>query len=290
MSIEDIKHITVIGSGTMGSQIGMVAALSGFETAIVDIAQEPLDKAKEHLWYRVDRDVKKERRTAEDVAAAKERVTFTTDRDAVVKNTDFVIEAASENIDIKRQVFKELDEVAPERTILATNSSNIVSSKIADATNRPEKVLNFHFFNPVLIMKAVEVVSHEKTSKETIETTVALGEKLGKNVIRVNKEIPGFVANRLLGAIRTEALKLYDDGVASYEDIDTAAKTALRHPMGPFELMDMTGIDVVYGIRQAEYEQTGDESALPHPLIKELYEKGDYGRKTGKGFYTYDDK
>lgn len=288
-SLSTINHITVIGSGTMGSQIGMVAALNGFTTTIVDIAEDALERAKSQLQSRMDRDVQKERRTQDDVDAAFARLSFSTDRDNVVADTDFVIEAAIEDLTIKRELFAALDKVAPAHAILATNSSNIVSSKIADATSRPDKVCNMHFFNPVLVMKAVEVVSHPGTSEETIETTAALAEAMGKNVVRLHKEIPGFVANRLLAAIRKEALQLYSDGVASFEDIDIAAKTALGHPMGPFELMDLVGIDVAYLIRMAEYEQTGDPESLPNPELKKLYDEGRFGRKSGRGWYTYDD-
>ena len=286
--LKDIQHITVIGAGAMGSQIAMVCALAGYDTDVVDIKQEAVDKASEQLHSRMDRDVSKGRRTQQDVDAAFERLTFSTDRDACAAQADFVIEAAVEDLTIKRQVFAELDAVCPEHTILATNSSNIVSSRVADATNRPEKVCNVHFFNPALVMKCVEVVPHEGTSRETVETAMELARSIGKAPVELKKEVPGFVANRLLGALRSEALKLYEDGVADYKDIDVAAKTALNHPMGPFELMDMVGIDVVYLIRLAEYEQTGDPASLPAKSVTEKYEAGDYGRKTGHGWYDYE--
>ena len=286
--LKDIQHITVIGAGAMGSQIAMVCALAGYDTDVVDIKQEAVDKASEQLHSRMDRDVSKGRRTQQDVDAAFGRLTFSTDRDACAAQADFVIEAAVEDLTIKRQVFAELDAVCPEHTILATNSSNIVSSRVADATNRPEKVCNVHFFNPALVMKCVEVVPHEATSRETVETAMELARSIGKAPVELKKEVPGFVANRLLGALRSEALKLYEDGVADYKDIDVAAKTALNHPMGPFELMDMVGIDVVYLIRLAEYEQTGDPASLPAESVREKYEAGDYGRKTGHGWYDYE--
>ena len=233
------------------------------------------------------RDVEKQRRSPEEVETAMQQLRFSLDRDTVVSTSDFIIEAAVEDIDIKRRLFSDLDEIAPPHAILATNSSNIVSSRIADATKRPDRVCNMHFFNPALVMQCVEVVPHEGTSSETTENTVALAEAMGKQVVRLNKEIPGFVANRLLNAIRQEALELHEDGVASFQDIDAAARTALRHPMGPFELMDLVGIDVVYLIRLAEHEQTGDSNSLPHPAIRDLYEQGNFGRKTGKGWYSY---
>lgn len=283
----NLKNITVIGAGAMGSQIAMVSALAGFATTVVDISPESLDRAKEQLWSRVDRDVEKGRRTAADVETAKAALQFSTDQDAAVANTDFVIEAAIENLAMKRDIFAQLDKMCPAHTILTTNSSNIMSSQIADATNRPDKVCNMHFFNPALVMQGVEVVPHEGTSQKTTNTTVALTEALGKDVIELKKEIPGFVANRLLGALRLEALKLYDAGIADLQDIDRAAKGALRHPMGPFELMDFVGIDIAYLVRLAEYEQTGDEASKPHPVLAAKYETGEYGRKTGRGWYDY---
>ena len=286
-ALTSVNHITVIGSGTMGSQIGMVAALSGFETTIIDIAEDALQRAREQLESRMARDVEKGRRTQSEVDEAFTRLDFSTDRDAVVAGSDFVIEAAVEDLRIKRELFAALDQIAPPHAILATNSSNIVSSRIADATSRPEKVCNMHFFNPVLVMKAVEVVAHPGTSQDTVAITAALAEAMGKQVIHVHKEIPGFVANRLLAALRKEALQLYSDGVVSFEDIDIAAKSALGHPMGPFELMDLVGIDVAYMIRLAEYEQTGDPESLPNPELKKLYDAGRFGRKSGQGWYTY---
>lgn len=282
-----IENITVIGAGAMGSQIAMVSALAGFSTTVVDISQDSLDRAREQLWYRVDRDVEKQRRTAEDVQLAKERLSFSTRQDDAVSTADFVIEAAVEDLSIKRSIFTQLDEVAPDHAILTTNSSNIMSSQIADATRRPDRVCNMHFFNPALVMAGVEVVPHQGTSQETIDTTIEVTEAFGKDVIELKQEIPGFVANRLLNAIRVEALKLYDAGIADFQDIDRAARSALRHPMGPFELMDLVGIDVAYLVRMAEYEQTGDEASKPHPMLKDKYETGDYGRKTGRGWYDY---
>lgn len=282
-----LHHVVVLGSGTMGSQIAAVCAASGYTTALVDIAEAPLEKAREALTARLDRDVGKGRRTAEDVAALWGRLTLTTDRDRVAADADIVIEAAVEDLGVKRRIFAELDEVCPPRALLVTNSSNIVSSRVADATGRPEKVCNMHFFNPALVMKCVEVVPHPGTSPETVDAVVGMAEKLGKTPVRLKKEIPGFVANRLLGALRREAIDLYEGGVADFRDIDSAARTALGHPMGPFELMDLVGLDVTYLIRMAEYEQTGDPASLPSRSVTEKYEAGDYGRKTGRGWYDY---
>lgn len=274
-----INHVTVIGAGTMGSQIAMVAAQAGITTTLTDISQDALDRASQQLHARMER---------KGTVDALENLTFTTDRDSAVAHTDIVVEAAIEDIDIKRTLFAELDAIAPPHTILVTNSSNIVSSRIADATTRADKVCNMHFFNPAFVMECVEIVCHPGTSEATRATVTELAERMGKKPIQVRKEIPGFVANRLLNALRKEALELYTNGVASFEDIDAAATTALRHPMGPFQLMDLVGIDVVYLIRQAEYEQTGDAASLPHPEITKLYQAGRYGRKTGHGWYAYE--
>lgn len=281
------SHITVIGAGTMGAQIAMVSALSGFTTALVDISAEQLDSARTQLDKRLIRDIEKGRRHPEDVRAAWSRLSTGTDLTEAAAETDFVIEAASEDIAVKRSLFAELDGICPEHAILTTNSSNIVPSRVADATNRPELVCNMHFFNPALVMTCVEVVPHSGTRQETVEAAIELAEAFGKEPVRLRQEIPGFVANRLLGALRKEALALESQGVADFKDIDRAARAALRHPMGPFELMDLVGIDVVHLIRLAEYEQTGDPASLPAQSIREKYEAGEYGRKTGKGWYDY---
>ncbi|NVN00394.1 3-hydroxyacyl-CoA dehydrogenase family protein [Arthrobacter sp. SDTb3-6] len=282
-----IKNILVIGSGAMGSQIGMVAALAGFSTTVQDIAAESLAAARDQLAERMDNSVAKGRLGRADADAALARLRFTTSLEEGAAESDLVIEAATERLDVKRAIFAALDVAAPVHAILATNSSTLGSSKVAGATSRPGKVCNMHFFNPALVMKCVEVVRHPGTSQDTVDTVMELARQLGKAPVLINQEIPGFVANRLMGAIRDEALRLYADGFASFEDIDTAAKTALGHPMGPFELMDLVGLDVSYLIRQATHAETGDPADLPHPALAALYEHGHYGRKTGKGWYEY---
>ena len=284
---EEIRSVVVLGAGTMGSQIAAVSALAGYTTSLVDIQQKQLDRAREQLRQRLDRDVEKGRRDRGAVDEAWGRLTLTTDRDRVAASADLVIEAAVEDLSVKRSIFADLDRVCPPHTLLVTNSSNIVSSRVADATGRPGKVCNLHFFNPALVMACVEIVPHEGTDPETVEAASAFVESLGKTPVKLKREVPGFLANRLLNALRREALDLYEGGVADFEDIDLAAKTALGHPMGPFELMDLVGIDVVHLIRLAEYEQTGDPAALPARSIKEKYEAGDFGRKTGRGWYEY---
>src|SRR5829696_8540031 len=257
-NIENLEKILVVGAGAMGSQIGLVCALAGYEVAVQDIDEGMLEKAQEQLRSRMDRNVEKGRMREEDVAAAFERMTFTTDLEGAAANADFVIEAIVEKRDAKRDLFARLDKLVPEHAILATNSSTIVSSQVADATNRPDRVCNMHFFNPALVMKCVEVVRNPKTSDATVKTTVELARTIGKAPVVLNKEISGFVANRILGAVRDEAISLYENGIASFEDIDTACKTALGYPMGPFELMDLTGIDIGYYVKMTRYEESGN--------------------------------
>ncbi len=285
----NVNTVVVVGAGAMGSQIGMVCALAGLAATVTDIAEPALAKAAADLRGRLSRDVAKGRRTAADVDAAFGRLTFTTDLAGAAATADYVIEAAVEKLDIKRALFADLDRAAPPHAILATNSSSIVSSRIADATGRPDKVCNLHFFNPALIMKCVEVVRGPQTSDITVDTSIALVERLGKTPVVLNREIPGFVANRILGAVRDEAIYLLENGVASVTDIDTACRTALGYPMGPFELMDLTGIDIGYLTKQDRFAQTGDPKDRPSRSVAALVQRGELGRKTGKGWYTYDD-
>lgn len=274
----------------MGSQIGMVCALADYNLSVQDIDENMLGKAQKQLRSRTARNVEKGRITREEADAAFERMSFTTDLEGPASRADFVIEAAVEKLDVKREIFAALDRMAPEHTVLATNSSTIVSGRIADATSRPDRVCNMHFFNPALVMECVEVVRNPETSDATVETTAELARRIGKHPVILDKEISGFVANRILGALMDEAISLYENGVASFEDIDTACKKALGHPMGPFELMDLTGIDVGYYVRMARYEESGDPRDRPSRSVTEKFEKGELGRKTGKGWYEYDEE
>ena len=288
--IDKVNKILVVGAGAMGSQIGMVCSLAGYEVAVQDIDENMLEEARRQLEARMTRNVEKERNSQEEVDDAFGRMDFTTELEGPASEADVIIEAAVEKLDVKREIFAQLDKVAPEHAILATNSSTIVSSQIADATNRPDQVCNMHFFNPALVMKCVEVVRGPETSDATVETTVELAHRIGKAPVILEKEISGFVANRILGALRDEAIYLYENGISSFEDIDTACKTALGHPMGPFELMDLTGIDIGYYVKMARYEESGDPEDKPSKSVEEKFEKGDLGRKTGKGWYEYDEQ
>jgi 3-hydroxybutyryl-CoA dehydrogenase len=289
MTMTEIKNVVVVGAGAMGSQIGMLCALAGYAATITDIARDALDRAEAQLRQRMSRDVEKNRRTDAQVEEAFGRLTFSTDLTAAAAQADFVIEAAVEKLEIKRRLFADLDQVAPPHAILATNSSNIVSSRIADATGRPDRVCNVHFFNPALVMKCVEVVRGPQTSDETVATAVELARRLGKVPVLLDREIPGFIANRILGAVRDEAIFLLENGIASVEDIDTACRTALGYPMGPFELMDLTGIDIGYLTKKDRYAESGDPKDQPSKSVSALVERGDLGRKTGRGWYDYDE-
>ncbi|TCS75352.1 3-hydroxyacyl-CoA dehydrogenase family protein [Effusibacillus lacus] len=287
MAMEKIRTIAVIGAGAMGSQIAMLCALAGFKTYLQDISETSLQKALDSLKFQMSRRVEKKRITETEYKMAFARMHLTTDLAEAVGTSDFIVEAIVEKLEEKRQLFAKLDELAPKHAILATNSSTIVNSKIATATSRPDKVCNMHFFNPPLKMDLVEVVTGPETSEETARTAVKLVKKLGKTPILLRKEISGFIANRLLGAMNREALSLLEQGIATHEEIDLAAREALGHPMGPFALMDMTGLDVNYYVQLQQYEESGDPLLKPSRILQEKFEKGELGRKSGKGFYTY---
>ncbi|MBP2258674.1 3-hydroxybutyryl-CoA dehydrogenase [Virgibacillus campisalis] len=285
--VKNIKQTAVIGAGSMGHQISMLCALGGFETYLQDIEEKSLHKAKETLTKRMNKWMKQGKVSEKEKDEAFAKLHFTTDLNTAVKDADLVIEAVVEKLDVKRNVFKELDAAAPAHTILATNSSTIVNSKIADVTSRPDKVLNMHFFFPPLVMDCVEVVKSEQTSEETAQTAMDFCEQIGRTGVLLDKEIYGFIANRLLFALSNEALFLYENGYADYKDIDIITKKALSHPLGPFELMDLSGIDVGYYANMQLYEETGNPKDKPTKSLEELMKTGHLGRKTGKGWYDY---
>lgn len=286
----EINKIAVIGAGNMGHQIAICAALSGFKVSCVDTNPDILNKAIAFADNYLKERVNKGKLSEEAVRQANENIAFVSNLEEAAKDADLVIEAIIEKLEIKRTLFVQLDNICPAHTILTTNSSYIVSSKIADATNRPNKVCNMHFFNPALVMKCVEVVKGPHVSDETVEAVMAVAKKMNKTPVLLHKEIYGFLVNRLLQATRKEALNLLDMGVASFEDIDTAAKNGLGYPMGPFELLDLTGIDLAYHVGTEKYKETTDPTDLPSPTIVEKFEKGEFGKKVGKGFYEYDNQ
>lgn len=288
MTIDDVKKICVVGAGNMGHQIALSAALAGYQVSCTDLSQEMLDKAESFARSYLPERIAKGKMTQELADQAIANISFTTSLEKAAGDADFVIEAAVEKINVKRKLFADLDRIAPPHAILTTNSSFIVSSKIADATRRPDKVCNMHFFNPALVMKLVEVVQGPHTSTETAQVTMDLCKKMGKSGAWLKKEIYGFLVNRILSALHQEALFLADMGIATPEEIDMAVTNALGHPMGPFRLMDFTGIDLSYYVAMERYQETHDPKDKPSPLVVEKYAKGEWGRKTKKGFYSYE--
>lgn len=290
MTAPDIKKICVVGAGNMGHQISLLCAIHGYQTVCTDVAPEILQKAEKFADTYLPGRVEKGKMTKEAAEKARQHISFTLDLKEAAKDADFVIEAVVEILEVKRKVFAELDKLTPAHTILATNSSYLVSSRIADATKRPEKVVNMHFFNPALVMKLVEVVKGPHVAEETAKVTMDLAEKLEKIPVLLKKEVEGFLLNRIFRAISREALWMLEMGIASAEDIDKACVYGAGHPMGPFRLMDLTGIDLNY-IRSLErFRETGDWADLPAPSVVERYTKGHYGEKTGKGWYDYSAK
>ena len=287
MKIDDVKNVCVVGAGNMGHQIALQCALSGFKTISTDVVPAVLEKAQKFVDNYLPGRVQKGKMTEEEASAVRSRISFTTDLSDAAKDADVVIEAVLERIDLKRKIFADLDKIAPEGAILATNSSFIVSSRIADATRRPDRVCNLHFFNPALVMKLVEVVQGPHVSDETAKCMMDFCLKIDKIPVHVKKEVDGFILNRIFSAIHKEAFWMLEMGVASYEDIDKACVYGAGHPMGPFRLLDLTGIDLAYDIGMSHFYELGDPADLPVPTIVKKYTEGKFGQKTGEGFYSY---
>ena len=287
MANKQIQSITVIGAGQMGHQIAMLAALGGYETILQDVHENALNAAKEKLEVILTKWVQKGKLTEDRKLAAFSRLQYTTDLEKAASGADLIIEAVIEKLDVKQEVFAKLEELAPAETIFATNSSTIVNSLIASVTNRPDKFINMHFFFPPLVMDCVEVVMSDQTSEETAKLAMEVTENMNRTGVLLRKEISGFVANRILGALQREALYLYEEGIVDYKDIDLICRKALGHPIGPFELMDLSGIDVGYFVMQQRFNETGNPEDRPNACIEEKVNNGHLGRKTGKGWYDY---
>lgn len=293
MNAEKIKTVAVIGAGAMGQQIAMNTALNGrsygYRVILCDSYKPAVEKAGKWAEDYLAGRVLKGRLTQEEADRIASNFTVTEDVEGAAAEADLIIEAVIENLEVKRELFGKISRLCKPDTILGTNSSNIVSSKLADVTVNPERLLNIHYFNPALVMQLVELVKGSHTSPETIETARQFALNTGKAPIVINREIAGFVANRINAAVVHEALSLLEKGVASVEDIDTACEKGLGYPMGPFRLMDLTGIDVNYYVRVDRFAESHDPFDAPHPLVIEKFEKGEYGRKTGRGWYEYPD-
>ncbi|RLG39324.1 MAG: 3-hydroxyacyl-CoA dehydrogenase family protein [Candidatus Alkanophagales archaeon] len=294
MSVEEIKKIAQIGAGVMGHGIAQVAAMTGYDVALMDISKDALDRAMKLITVSLSKLVKKNKLTEEQKEAVLGKIKPTLDLKEAVQDADYVIEAVFESLDLKKQVFKEMDEIAPEHTILASNTSTIPATILGDATNRPDKVIDMHWFNPAQLMKLIEIMPGEKTSEETLKTTVELSKKLGKVPIVLKKDVWGYVTSRMAISFLYEGAWDLQRGMAEPKEIDAAVRYKLGFPMGPFELADLTGIDI-----GREMDEIVEELSKTHPayvegpvvrgppIVKEYIEKGWHGMKSGKGFYEY---
>ena len=281
-----MKQITVIGAGQMGNGIAHVFAQSGYQVTLVDIAQERLDKALATIAKNMDRQVAKEKMTAADRDASLARIATNTDLASGVKQADLVVEAATENVDLKLKLFRDIDANAPNGCILATNTSSISITRIAAATKRPDHVIGMHFMNPVPVMKLVEVIRGYDTTDAVTGTVVELSKAIGKMPVTVN-DYAGFVANRILMPMINEAVQTLWQGVGGVEEIDTIMKLGMAHPMGPLQLADFIGLDTCVAILRVLHEGLGDPKYAPCPLLVQMVTAGKLGVKSGEGFYTY---
>lgn len=281
-----MKLITVIGAGTMGNGIAHAFAMNGYDVTLVDIAPAALEKALATIAGNLDRMVKKEAITAEDKDNTLARIMTNTSMEDGVKNADLVVEAATENIDLKLQLFRLADQHAPSNTILATNTSSISITRIAAVTKRPQQVIGMHFMNPVPVMKLVEVIRGYATTDEVTETIMDLSRNLGKVPVEVN-DYPGFVANRILMPMINEAIYALFEGVAGVAEIDTVMKLGMAHPMGPLQLADFIGLDVCLSILRVLHDGFGQPKYAPCPLLVNMVTAGKLGVKSGEGFYAY---
>jgi 3-hydroxybutyryl-CoA dehydrogenase len=284
--IAEINRIAVIGSGTMGSGIALVFAQAKIEVVLVDVEQKYLDKGIEHIKKFLKRSIEKEKITPNESNEILKRIILSTNLEESTKDIQLVIEAIIENESAKKNLFKELDSICSDEVIFASNTSALSISSLADATNRPSKFLGMHFFNPPQLMKLVEIIKGKKTSESVVEDIVSLCTRLGKIAVPSN-EAPGFIVNRLLWPFLNEAYKLFENGVSDKEFIDSAIKLGLNHPMGPFELSDYIGLDVMLDIGQYLEEQLG-VSYKPAKILSKLVNEGKLGKKTKEGFYIYD--
>jgi 3-hydroxybutyryl-CoA dehydrogenase len=281
-----MNFISVIGAGTMGNGIAHVFAQNGFKVSIVDVSLAQLDKAIANISRNFDRQIAKGAATEEQKKAALANISITANMSEGIKDAELIVEAATENVELKLNIFEQLDKLAPKETILATNTSSISITKIASATGRADKVIGMHFMNPVPVMKLVEIINGYGTKKEVTEKIVELSKQLGKVPCVVN-DYPGFIANRILMPMINEAIQSLYEGVAGVEEIDTVMKLGMAHPMGPLQLADFIGLDVCYSILNVLHDGFGNPKYAPCPLLVNMVTAGKLGMKSGEGFYSY---
>ena len=285
--MDQLKRVVVVGAGTMGSQIALQAALGGrYDVTLVDTVAGQLERATAQNRRLLDRSVEKGRLTQEAADAAMGRIVMSADLASAARDGNLVIEAVIENIDAKQSVFEALGKHAKRDAILASNSSTIAISRLADFTGRPERCCNLHFFHPVTVMQLCEVVRGPKTSDETVAAAMNFVRSIDRTPVLLNKEIWGFIVNRILFAASEEAMRLLEGGYASAEDIDIAVQKGLNWPMGPFHLLDFSGLDIFYGAMQDRHRL--GEGGAPPEMLRRLVDEGRLGRKTGKGFFDYE--
>jgi 3-hydroxybutyryl-CoA dehydrogenase len=281
-----VKKLAVIGAGLMGSGIAQVSAQAGYEVVLRDVTDEALARGKGSIEASYEKFVAKGKLEAAQAEAAFARITTTTDLEAVA-DADIVVEAVFEKIEIKQDIFRSLDTIVREETVLASNTSAIPITKIAAVTERPERVVGTHFFSPVPMMQLCELVRGYKTSDETLAAARAFAEDVGKTCIVVNRDVAGFVTTRLISALVVEAVKLYESKVASAEDIDTACKLGFGHAMGPLATADLTGVDILLHATENIYTESQDKKFAPPEIMRRMVDAGDIGRKSGRGFCRY---
>ncbi|TVR77066.1 MAG: 3-hydroxybutyryl-CoA dehydrogenase [Chitinophagaceae bacterium] len=281
-----MKNITVIGSGTMGNGIAHVFAMNGFSVSLMDISEDSLKKAMETIDKNLSRMLEKGRIDENLKNSTLANIKTYTKLEEAAKNADLVVEAATENLDIKLKLFKNLDSICPPKTILSTNTSSIPITKVAASTTRPEKVIGMHFMNPVPVMKLVEIIKGYSTDEATTKAVIEISEKLNKIPVAVN-DYPGFIANRILMPMINEAIISLFEGVGGVEEIDTIMKLGMAHPMGPLQLADFIGLDVCLSILEVLHDGFGNPKYAPCPLLVNMVTAGHLGVKTGQGFYTY---
>ena len=281
------EQIAVIGGGQMGSQIAALSAMAGYETELYDNDKENLEYRYDFVEENIKNLVEKKIYDEDKLEAYKSNLKLSYSLEDVIKDKTFVIEAVVERFDVKLEIFKKISKILNENVVMATNSSFIQASEISQHCHHPERFINMHFFYPPIRMDLIEISYPDNVSKDTLLRTKNISENMGRSVVVLKKETPGFIVNRMLAALVDEAYELYDEGIAEFEDIDLAIKKGLNHPLGPFELSDYSGLDIHYYAKLKKFNESGDPKDEPKEFLKQRVLKGDLGVKTGKGFYEY---